>query len=411
MRDMMRPDWFELVPKIELHLHLEGAIPPAILWELIQKYGGDPTVPDSAALEAKLRYRDFPQFLETWMWKNQYLREYEDFERIGEAVALHLASQNVVYAEIFFSAPDFRRRGLATQKLAAAVREGLDRVEQLDISLVADLVRDYGPDDAMTTLPELAEAKDDLDIVGIGIGGSEHEFPPEPFAAVYEEARALGFHTSAHAGEGAGPESIWGAIRALQVERIGHGTRAAEDAVLVDYLGEHRIPLEMCPVSNLRTGVVESIEAHPIKQFLDRGLCVTVNTDDPAMFNTSLAAEFEALVDVLGFDTATLRRVTENALEAAWCRRGLIAALRATRAGSLTCRSRRAHRPVAPAQLAREGGAGGGLRRERSTHHCGALVALVRIAGQGRQEALGEVLILQVVEGPRIALTLDACGA
>jgi adenosine deaminase len=157
-----------------------------------------------------------------------------------------------------------------------------------------------------------------LGVIGVGIGGSEQNYPPEPFAGVYEKARQLGFHTGAHAGEAAGPESIWGAIRSLKVERIGHGTRAIEDETLVRYLAEKQIPLECCPLSNVRTGVVKSIEAHPVKKFFDAGLLVTVNTDDPAMFGNSLAQEYQRLEERLGFSQDEVRKVILNGVKAAW---------------------------------------------------------------------------------------------
>jgi len=134
--------WFERVPKVELHLHLEGAIPIPALWELVRKYGGDPTVPDQAALQRRFAYRDFPHFIETWIWKNQFLREYEDFSFIAEAVAADLARQKIRYAEIFYSPPDFARHGLRTQGLTQAIRTGLERVPGIKVGLVADLVRD-----------------------------------------------------------------------------------------------------------------------------------------------------------------------------------------------------------------------------------------------------------------------------
>ena len=227
--------WFDQVPKVELHLHIEGAIPHDALWELIQKYGGESSVPNLQALRGKFHYSDFPHFIETWVWKNQFLREYEDFTFIAEAVARDLASQNIRYAETFFAPSDFARHGLETQKLAEAIRVGLSRVPQTEIALITDLVRDRGLENAAKNLAEINEVKE-LGIIGITIGGSEQDYPPEPFTHIYEKARQLGFHTSAHAGEAAGPESIWGAIHSLKVERIGHGTRAIEDNALVDYL-------------------------------------------------------------------------------------------------------------------------------------------------------------------------------
>lgn len=314
--------WYERVPKVELHLHLEGAIPHDALWELVKKYGGDAEVPNLGALESKFAYRDFPHFLETWHWKNRFLRDYEDFTFIAEAVARDLARQNVRYVEAFYSPADFAAHGLTTQRLTEAIRAGLDRVDEVErtaprIALVADLVRDYGPAKAAITLAEVHEVRN-LGVIGVGIGGSEHDFPPELFAAVFEAARGLGLHTSAHAGEAAGAASVWGAVRALRVDRIGHGTRAEEDEALLDHLAETRTPIEMCPISNVRTGVVESIDQHPIRRYFERGIMVTVNTDDPKMFGNSLAEEYRLLEERLGFSRDDVRRVILDGIRASW---------------------------------------------------------------------------------------------
>jgi adenosine deaminase len=309
--------WFDSLPKVELHVHLEGAIPHAALWELIQKYGGDLSVPDIEALTRRFKYRDFSHFIETWSWKNQFLREYEDFTFIAELTARDLAAQNIRYAEMFFSPSLFVRHGLEVQRLAESVRAGLRRASGITVALVADLVRDYGPDAEARTLAQLGEVKDQ-GIIGIGIGGSEAAFPPEPFEAVYREARRLGFHTNAHAGEAAGTQSIWGAIECLQVERIGHGTHAHEDPHLVQRLVDMGIPLEMCPVSNVRTGAVDRLSNHPIREYVKRGMKVTVNTDDPKMFDTSLAQEYRLLVAECGFTKQEICRLILAAIEASW---------------------------------------------------------------------------------------------
>lgn len=327
-----RDDWFERVPKVELHLHLEGAIPLPALWQLIEKYGGDEATPSPAVLAERFRYRDFPHFLETWMWKNRFLRELDDFTLVAEAVARHLRAQNIRYVEAFYSPPDFAGHGLDVAGITAAVRAGLDRVPGIRIALVADVVRNYGAEQAARTLDALAEVHDQ-GVIGIGIGGSEADYPPELFAAVFERARSLGFHTSAHAGEGAGAPSIWGAIRALGAERLGHGTRAAEDPALLDYLAEKRVPLEMCPISNVCTAVVPDLAAHPIRRFVDQGLLVTVNTDDPAMFDTSLAHEYRELARVHGFTPAEIRTLIDNAVEASWLATADKAELRRTLTG------------------------------------------------------------------------------
>lgn len=314
---LMLMTWYEQIPKVELHVHLEGSIPHDALFELIQKYGGDPEVPDVAALEKRFAFRDFPHFIATWAWKNRYLREYDDFQWIAKHVAKNMADQNIRYAEMFFTPSNWAARGLSVNRIAESVRVGLSKVPEIEVALIADFPRGFDPKTEEENVERLSEVKD-LDIVGIGIGGPEHLFPPGRFKKMYEKARKLGFHTTAHAGEGAGAASIWEAINELEVERIGHGTRAYEDPQLVDYLKEKRIPLEMCPVSNFRTKVVPSIAGHPIRDYFKKGLLVTANSDDPKMFDTSLPKEYEALVEHCGFDRKDICQLILNAIESSW---------------------------------------------------------------------------------------------
>lgn len=310
-------DWFDRLPKVELHLHLEGAIPHAALWSRIQKYGGDPSVPSPEALAERFRFRDFAHFIEMWIWKNRFLRAYEDFTYMAEAIARDLAQQNMRYVEAFFSPARFAPHGLTPQRLAQAIRAGLSRVPEVEVALIADLVRDLGPERAAITLREVDEVRDQ-GIIGVGIGGSEHRYPPEMFQDVFAQARKLGLRTTAHAGEAAGAESIWGAIRALRVDRIGHGTRAEEDPALLDHLAEQAIPLEMCPLSNVCTRVVPTIEAHPVRRYVDRGLWVTINTDDPKMFGNSLAEEFRVLHQRFHFSRQEIRHLIRQGIRASW---------------------------------------------------------------------------------------------
>ncbi len=236
---------------------MEGAIPLDALWELVTKYGGDPDVPSLAALADRFAYRDFPHFIQTWHWKNRFLREYEDFAFIARRVGEDLASQGVRYAEVFFSPPDFERYGLEPQNLAEQIRSGLDDVAGIRVALVADLVRDTGPEQADRTLERVSEVRD-CGVVGIGLGGSEHEYPAARFKEVFAKARRLGFRTSAHAGEAAGAESVWAAAMELEADRIGHATRAVEDPKLVDFL-EARGP----PWSFVPSPTSEPASSHP----------------------------------------------------------------------------------------------------------------------------------------------------
>lgn len=309
--------WFERVPKVELHLHLEGAIPLDTLWQLVCKYGGDMSVPSREALAERFQYRDFPHFLDTWMWKNSFLRETADFALIAEAVARDLAAQNVRYVETHYSPSDFCRHGLEPQEITRSIRAGLAKVPEIEVWLIADLVRGRDLADMHVTLDQVYEVHE-LGVIGVGLGGAEQLHPPESYATVYERARQLGFHATAHAGEAAGAASIWGALRALGVERIGHGTRAHEDIALLDYLARHRVPLEMCPLSNVRTAVVSSLREHPIRDYMRRGLVVTISTDDPKMFDNSLALEYASLERELGFTRDEIRSVILNGVRASW---------------------------------------------------------------------------------------------
>lgn len=307
------------MPKIELHLHLEGAIPPATLWELMLKYGEHKHIGSLKNLEDKLRYRNFANFIDTWIWIGNFLREYEDYLFIAEKVAHDLMLQNIRYAEIFYSPLRDSAKHLDVAKITEAVLAGFRKsYPNKMLQLIADMIRDNGPEEGFTLLHEIREMKD-MGVVGIGLGGSEQNYPPDPFREVFEKARRFGFKTTAHAGESAGPSSIWGALKILRVDRIGHGLRAMEDHKLVEYLKKIRMPLEMCPTSNLRTGTIKKIEDHPIKKFLDEGLVVFVNSDDPKMFNTSITQELATLVSSLDFTLADIERVTRNAIQAAWC--------------------------------------------------------------------------------------------
>ncbi|TAL34049.1 MAG: adenosine deaminase [Spirochaetes bacterium] len=310
-------DIYDRVPKIELHVHLEGAIPAGTMWSLINKYGGDPSVGSLDDLRRRFVYRDFAGFIDTWTWKNGFLREYEDFTLIAADVARAFASQNIRYAEMFVSPSLFRKSGLRPQEIIHAIHRGLRQANDVRIQLVVDLVRDYGPEREITTLYEINEVKH-LGILGIGIGGSEHEYPPEPFSGLYERARKLGFRTDVHAGEAAGPGSVWGAIRSLHPDRIGHATSAARDPALLRHCAEHAIALELCPLSNVRTGAVGSHREYPLLVFMEYGTHFSINTDDPAMFGNLLADEYRMIEQSFGISRRGICDIILNSVRTAW---------------------------------------------------------------------------------------------
>jgi adenosine deaminase len=302
------------MPKVELHVHLEGAIPLDVMWKLVERHGGDGEVPTPAALRARFEYRDFAHFISTWEWKLKFHTTLDDYRFLAEAVARDLRDQGHVYVEAFVSPTD---SPLDPGELLVAVRAGLDRVDGIEVALIPDLVRDTGPEHAMRTLESVIDVKEEAGVIGITIGGSEQLHPPAQFAAVYRRARKADLRLTAHAGEAAGPESVRRAIEDLGVERVGHGVRAVEDRRLLEELVRRQLPLEVCPTSNLRTGVAPSMEDHPVRTLVEAGAFVTLNTDDPAMFDCTLAGEY-ALVEALGFDDDTMRMLAESAVDASW---------------------------------------------------------------------------------------------
>ena len=308
---------FHKLPKIELHVHLEGAIPHSTLWDIIQKYGGDPSVPTFASLQEKYEYDNFREFVETWSWQNTFLREYEDFEFVAEDVARDLASQNIEYAEMFFSPSLFKKINLQTQRIAESVYKGISGVNGIQIHLIADLVRDYGQRHELITLNELNEVKN-YGVVGIGMGGTEPDYPPENFDELYEQARIFGFRTTVHAGEASGPESIWAALDYLRPDRIGHATQAIKDSTLMEYLSAQNIPIEFCMLSNVKTGVISSVEEHPVKEFRSRGIPFSINTDDPRMFGNSLVDEYRVLQNSFCYSDEEIVEILLDSIDTTW---------------------------------------------------------------------------------------------
>jgi len=307
---------FKAIPKIENHIHLEGAIPHKTLWQLIQKYRGDKEVTDFNKLQEKFEYRDFNHFIEMWGWKNQFIREYEDFKLISDSVFKDLIDQNVKYAEIFIS-PSLFKKKLKIQKIVEAIHQSIVGNPKIKVNLIVDLVRNYGQKNEMITLHEMNEVKN-LGIIGIGIGGSKNNYPPELFIDLYEIARKYGFKTTAHAGETVGAESVWAAIEKLKVDRIGHGTRIIEDDKLLEYMAKHKIPIELCPISNLRTKVINSIDEHPFNIFRERKIPISINTDDPKMFNNSLAVEYQALMNAFDLNKSEIFNTILDSINTTW---------------------------------------------------------------------------------------------
>ncbi len=320
------------IPKVELHLHLEGAIPLPTLLGFIQRAGTEPDVRTVDELRRRLAYPDFQGFLDTWVWKNTFITEVEDFEGMAYAALADLHAQNVPYVEMHYSPGDYRDRGFTVAGVTEAVLAGASRAGEdfgIRCALIADLLWGAYLEGSWRWMEE-ATPYLGRGVVGVGLGGSEGASPARAYAELYREARKRGFRLTAHAGEALGPESVRAVVDELGVERIGHGVRAIEDPALLDLLKERRIPLEVCVTSNVMTGVYPSAAAHPIRDLCEQGLVVTVNADDPTMFHTTLSDEYLILLRDLAFTPADLRALSLNGVDASFLPEAEKAALRAT---------------------------------------------------------------------------------
>ncbi|GAI95625.1 unnamed protein product, partial [marine sediment metagenome] len=247
---------------------------------------------------------------------------YEDFEELAYRVLQSLNQQNVKYVEAFYSPRDFtfRNKKLSacgiTESLIKGKKKAFDDFG-IRSELIVDVVRDYGPRMGMDLIKELSGYLG-RGLIGIGLGGSEKLFPAGLFKKVYQEAGERGFRLTAHAGETDGAKSIWTALNELGAERIGHGLRAYEDLQLVNYLQERQIPLEVCVVSNIKTRVCKSFKEHPVRNYFKERLMVTINSDDPTMFDTSITNEYLVLIQKFGFSLEEIRKVNFNSIEASF---------------------------------------------------------------------------------------------
>ena len=304
------------LPKAELHLHLEGAVEPSTLLELRQRHGERATL---AETEELYRYNDFPSFLMAFKAVSEHLRGPDEYELVTHRLMQRLKEENVLHAEVYVAVGVclYRKQDFA------AIFEGLERgrargARDFGVSLlwIFDATRHFGVEEAQKVF-ELAVRYQDRNVVGVGIGGDEQKAPPELFRSVYGYAEDNGLRLTAHAGETAPAESIWGALN-LHAERIGHGLTAAQDTDLVEELAYRQIPVEICLTSNLRTGACKAIAEHPAKSYFDQGVMVTLNTDDPALFGTTLSQEYQLAQDTFGFTDEHLRELARNSFEASF---------------------------------------------------------------------------------------------
>jgi adenosine deaminase len=322
--DPLLETFIRRMPKAEIHLHLEGSVRPATLLELAKRNGVAPPAPDEAALREYFRFRDFPHFIEVYIAVCSCLRTPDDFATIVLEVGEDAAAQNIRYLEIHFNPEtNVRKRGLDFHQMLAGMNRGRAQArERWDVEMrwIADGVRDSetSPFSVTQTVDWIAALPPEDGVVALGLGGNEVGYPPTPFARDFARARAAALHTVAHAGETTGPQTICDSLDLLGVERIGHGVRAAENPDLVARLARDRVPLELCPTSNVCTGVVPSFAEHPFRAFDEAGILVTVNSDDPPLFGTTLTDEFLVLARHWGYDADGIQRIALNAVDAAF---------------------------------------------------------------------------------------------
>lgn len=323
---MALADYIHAMPKVELHVHLEGTVQAATLFDLAQKYGITLPVSNAAELQGWYTFRDFDHFIEIFGTICHCLREADDFTRIIYEYGQSMARQNIRYAEVTWTpythvGNHVRWPHLSWEELLAAINAGREQARQewgVEMRWIPDISRLF-PETSVPVVEWLTSPEGlSGGVVAIGLGGPEVGYPPELFEKPFAQAVAKGLHSNPHAGETVGPSSVWGAIRALKAERLGHGVRSIEDPALVEYLVEHQIPLEVNPTSNLCLGVYPSYTEHALRQLVEAGACVTLNSDDPALFNTTLNDEFLHAVQDCGLSLDQLEQVALNGVRASY---------------------------------------------------------------------------------------------
>lgn len=321
------------MPKAEIHIHLEGAIQPETVLILAERHQMLDKLPgtDVDALKKWFTFTDFPHFVQIYVTIQDMLRTAEDFSLIVYENGADMAAQNIRYRELTFTAythTDFLDKGLRIEEVMEGLENGRSRAKRdfgVEMRWVFDIPRNlsfpqrdgitYDPRPANKTL-EYARYGMDHGVIGFGLGGYEVGTPPAAYAHAFSEAKEAGLLSLPHAGETMGADSVWDSLRELHADRIGHGVRSVEDPNLLAYLKERQIPLEINPTSNQRLHIFPDMAEHPFRQLDEMGIFVTVNSDDPPLFNTNLIQEYELLATQFGYDEANLTRIARNAFTA-----------------------------------------------------------------------------------------------
>ena len=312
--------WLRGLPKAELHLHLEGTIKPETLLELSRRHDNEPLTIEGA--RSLYQYENFLGFLMSFKAVTERLRGPEDYELITYNMIRELAAQGVVHAEVYVSfGIIYYWKKTEVEPYMAAIERGRVRGEKdfgTSVLWIVDAVRHFGVEEAARVFDKAAELRATYpSTVGIGIGGDEARGPADQFRDLCRMARGAGLRLTAHAGESVGPESIWSAIN-IGAERIGHALAAQHDAELLEVLARKQIPLEINVTSNIKTGCCGGFDEHPVKEYFDSGLMVTLNSDDPPMFGSDLLGEYVLAQERYGFTLEQMRELAANAVEASF---------------------------------------------------------------------------------------------
>ncbi|MHA4949800.1 adenosine deaminase [Micromonospora sp. SD19] len=315
------PTFIAGLPKAELHVHHVGSASPRIVAELAARHEGRTPVPtDPDALAAYFEFRDFAHFIEVYLSVVDLIRDPEDVWILTHEVARELARQQVRYAELTITPYSHVRRGIPAPAFCEAIEDARKRAQAdfgIELQWCFDIPGEAGLPAAEETLRIALDERPD-GLVSFGLGGPEIGVPRPQFRPYFDQARAAGLRSVPHAGETTGPQTVWDALNELGAERIGHGISAAQDPQLLAYLAERQIGMEVCPTSNVRTRAVATIDEHPLPRLVEAGLLVTINSDDPPMFGTTLNDEYAVAARLLGIGAEGLAGLARNAVTASF---------------------------------------------------------------------------------------------
>ncbi|MBT8767977.1 adenosine deaminase [Metapseudomonas boanensis] len=310
-------EWLNALPKAELHLHLEGSLEPELLFALAERNKVALPWADVETLRKAYAFNNLQEFLDLYYQGAGVLRTEQDFYDLTWAYLERCKAQNVIHTEPFFDPQTHTDRGIPFEVVLTGICQALeDGREQLGISsgLILSFLRHLSEEEAQKTLDQALPFRDAF--IAVGLDSSEKGHPPSKFQRVFDRARAEGFLAVAHAGEEGPPEYIWEALDLLKIERIDHGVRAVEDERLMQRIIDEQIPLTVCPLSNIKLCVFDHMRHHNILEMLERGVKVTVNSDDPAYFGGYVTENFAALHEHLGMTQEQARRLAQNSLDA-----------------------------------------------------------------------------------------------